>query len=676
MRFIERFLLGAAVSASIVLVFDVSGGAQACSPWFPNQVISDRGEQLQSLPALQFDREMARIPKPDIPESKLPPKFDALTDVEDVRDVEAALRARGDAADSRRRTVAALRVWRANLREVAERQERRDWERRLKYPVTVAQQTAPTPPAGLPAAFDLYLRGAAAWAVGDVAAARTAWRAVVALPPDERRPRAVWAEYMLGRSLVDEKPAEAIAWFTSLRELVRNGAPDPLGLASAAVGWEARARYRSREFVRALTLYQAQGDSSSVLTVLRTAFTRPEWVQDVAADPLTRRLGTVYVVTRGGPRGCDELDPESDIVRTWLGAIESVAAQSVADADRLAWISYAAGDFDGARRWLARTTTRSPLVPWVEAKLLLREGRLQEASGRLAEAARGFPSDEEWGDVQYDGDDDKYGISPALRLLAENGAVELRRGDFVASLDLLVKAGDWLDAAFVAERVLTVDELREFVAARHPRAEGSPSVSVWEPSDTISSAALHYLLARRLARAGRWADAMPHYPEGIRAKAQTYVAELAAGRDAARARDARTSSLMAAARALRQDGIDLIGTETAPDWAAVGGSFELGDDAPDAVPPEIAARAAAAAVTPMKRWHYRYLAMDLAWEAAALMPDEDVATAAWLREAGCWVAWHDPKGADRFYKALIRRCGTTALGREALAKKWFPRETK
>ena len=32
----------------------------------------------------------------------------------------------------------------------------------------------------------------------------------------------------------------------------------------------------------------------------------------------------------------------------------------------------------------------------------------------------------------------------------------------------------------------------------------------------------------------------------------------------------------------------------------------------------------------------------------------------------------EPKKADKFYKALVRRCGKTALGREANRRRWFP----
>ena len=79
--------------------------------------------------------------------------------------------------------------------------------------------------------------------------------------------------------------------------------------------------------------------------------------------------------------------------------------------------------------------------------------------------------------------------------------------------------------------------------------------------------------------------------------------------------------------------------------------------------------------TPEKRFHYRYVACNHAWDAAALMPDESDATARVLAEAGGWIKYRDPMGALRFYKALITRCGTTAIGKDAAARHWFKPES-
>jgi hypothetical protein len=76
-------------------------------------------------------------------------------------------------------------------------------------------------------------------------------------------------------------------------------------------------------------------------------------------------------------------------------------------------------------------------------------------------------------------------------------------------------------------------------------------------------------------------------------------------------------------------------------------------------------------VNPWRRFHYRYRAADLAWEAASLLPSGDE-KAGMLATAGSWIEHSDPQAADRFYKQLVRCCGSTELGREADELRWFP----
>ena len=54
------------------------------------------------------------------------------------------------------------------------------------------------------------------------------------------------------------------------------------------------------------------------------------------------------------------------------------------------------------------------------------------------------------------------------------------------------------------------------------------------------------------------------------------------------------------------------------------------------------------------------------------MPDNSDETARVLCEAGGWLKYRDPKAADRFYKALVRRCRKTDIGEQANRMHWFP----
>jgi hypothetical protein len=125
-----------------------------------------------------------------------------------------------------------------------------------------------------------------------------------------------------------------------------------------------------------------------------------------------------------------------------------------------------------------------------------------------------------------------------------------------------------------------------------------------------------------------------------------------------------------------------MGTELGPDWTVCEGGTFFDDPAairatharkePFGPTSDEVARLKASAPNPDRRFHYRFVAADLAWEAAALLPDESPETAAVLHTAGCWLRSTDTKLTHRYYTALVRRCGTTDLGKRAKDAKWLP----
>ncbi len=132
-------------------------------------------------------------------------------------------------------------------------------------------------------------------------------------------------------------------------------------------------------------------------------------------------------------------------------------------------------------------------------------------------------------------------------------------------------------------------------------------------------------------------------------------------------------SLFSAAKIARENGMELLGAELDPDDVQHNGAFpgevitsKFPENDPLFKPDEdMLQRLIDSKIQPAKRFHYRYIACEHAWSAAKLMPDESEETATMLCTAGGWVKNQDPKSADRFYKALVTRCGTTARGKEA-----------
>ena len=130
---------------------------------------------------------------------------------------------------------------------------------------------------------------------------------------------------------------------------------------------------------------------------------------------------------------------------------------------------------------------------------------------------------------------------------------------------------------------------------------------------------------------------------------------------------------------LRFDGMELSGTELGPDFAWSGGMFgapELRRRAPDQEPhgvtPAQASLIEATAPEPNVRFHYRYRASELAWQAAARIPKGHPDAPKVLCQAGTWLQNDDPKAADRFYKEMVWRGWGTPLGKAADLLRWFP----
>jgi len=126
--------------------------------------------------------------------------------------------------------------------------------------------------------------------------------------------------------------------------------------------------------------------------------------------------------------------------------------------------------------------------------------------------------------------------------------------------------------------------------------------------------------------------------------------------------------------------MELIGTELPPDWAIYRGDHQLrlsaSPEETGASPfgPDFDARFASSAASRDERFHYRYLAADLMWHCAELLPDNDVLTAHALYLGGIYLKSRDPREADRFYKALVRRNPNLLIAQRADKLRWFPGE--
>lgn len=495
----------------------------------------------------------------------------------------------------------------------------------------------------------LYRAGAVAFHAGRRDEAARWFHAVLALPPPLRRARSTSAAFSLGRLNVAGGGAAA---YRQVRALVDAGYVDPDGLAAASLwleGWLTS----GRTSVELLAASAALGNQHSIADLL-------EVVRDAIADggeaallehPVGQRLVAAYLYARDGELG------EAERARLW----QAIAALPQMDgADRLAAAAYRGGDWARAAQ-LASRAPDTAIARWVRGKLAARAGDPIAAGDLVCAAATALPPTSACPDFicgDYLARDRALAECATLRLAADR-PVEAMRAAWAAR-------HRYRDALFIAERVLTLDELGAFVAtlpadpADVATASAAPDeveyLSVYD-YELVSAASMRALYGRRLMRVGRMAEALPWLPIEERVAAAAYGAGRALAADT---RDpiARAAWLFAASKVARTHGLELMGTEHAPDWATWGGNYDvaayaryaLADDAEDAedaaiadepagAPPPIAqptaaeqARVAGSAPRFDERWHYRVIAAGLARDAADLVPLRSQARAA-LR---CW----------------------------------------
>lgn len=153
------------------------------------------------------------------------------------------------------------------------------------------------------------------------------------------------------------------------------------------------------------------------------------------------------------------------------------------------------------------------------------------------------------------------------------------------------------------------------------------------------AASLRNLLGRRLLREGHYADAVAYFDNpDLQNKARLY-GEQRLKADAAWWPTKRASALYNAAWTAREWGMDILGYEMAPDYATFGGNYSL-ESVELKVGPLVSEaevqRQVASEAKPDQRYHYRFVATELAGRAADNLPHTSQAFAAVLCNAAGW----------------------------------------
>ncbi|MNX87237.1 hypothetical protein D3C86_1191520 [compost metagenome] len=505
--------------------------------------------------------------------------------------------------------------------------------------------------AQLPPELRLYLAGAVAFGAGDPALAAGYFKKVLALPAEQRASRSTWAAYSLGRALfamsveADAAPGlleQSARAFEQARQLSIDGFSDPLELGVASLGEEARVVRTAGDWNRAIELYATQNLHGSAVgyeslkLLMADLMTLPEdQVAKLLKGQPVQQLVTASLISRLGWSFGDQPANEQKMIKL----LQNSTRGSLENADRLAAMNYQQGDYASAKAFLEHAGDGG-LAWWLRAKLAVREGDKTAAAAAYAKAAQAFPQNESWGERRTP-DFDYETLQPKCRVEGESAILALQRGDYLQAFDQLYRSQSiyWFDAATVAERVLTLEELKHYVDTQVP---APPPLSQQDRDNYVPlpvAASLRNLLGRRLLREGHYEQAPAYFDnDGLRHKAKLYGEQRLAA-DSAWWPTRRAAALFNAAWTAREWGMDILGYEMAPDYATFGGNYIL-ENTELKVGPLVAEdevkRQQASAAQPDQRYHYRFVATALASKAADNLPHTSQAFAAVLCEASGW----------------------------------------
>ncbi|MGR9014873.1 MAG: hypothetical protein ACU83U_14655 [Gammaproteobacteria bacterium] len=634
-----------------------------CGPFFPEELIPTRKEALFEPPPALFAKEIQKMV--DAPLKDLP-----VEEVDDPQAQRAQIEAQ-QAADGMATKIAAMR-------QAADGDAAYALGQGLPEALRLYTAAARDFHLAFPPPNENGQAGSESTKLPDnqvdtlVIKARQRFAAVLALPAEQNASRVVWAAYSLGRIAdYQDNTAEAAAQFQKTRELVKSGLPDPLGLAVASLGEEAGMHLRHGEVKQATRLYREQmayGSASAVNSlkqVARTISKDSALLDQALSDPLTQRLLFAYQYTQNvgtpfsslenyldtSPKEASSTEPTLDVWERIAASIEKQGIDQVAGADWLAALAYQRGRFKLAQRLVKKDN--SPLSYWIKAKLALRAGNQTAALAAYAQAAKGFPSIDKSNPAANED-------NLIYRIDAERGVLRLARGEYQKALEYLYSTASnyWTDAAYVAERVLTVGELQSFVD-RHVPAPSKKEMEAPTYYKSMPALRMRQLLARRLMRDRRFKDALRYFDDPkLKSLAEHYHSVFNRANNRKLGRIDRAKAWYETALLARNNGMELLGYELAPDFANEGGFYDHAGG-PDKVEGEFTTaderrRFKASCAKPDVRLHYRVVAADYAAKAADFLPRHSQAFAAVLCQAASWNLNDHPEYAKPLYKRYVR----------------------
>jgi hypothetical protein len=550
------------------------------------------------------------------------------------------------------------------------------------------------------------------------------------LPKDERAPLEALAKYRRARltmsledwaTLSDEDARRRLKGIredlASVPVHAGEGSLDPAKVSENAAFWVAYTRSMILPSQRLIAMGEAdyasateaylrmpmRGQANAVNSCLRLLqkLCQENNLRPALASENLRLMMTLYLSAAGGP--FHEAAPEQENLRTaslaWLDLLKEAKVDLAFAPRQVALIQYRCGRWQDCQATASSLPKEDPL-----RRLLLSRCNLR-LTGDLGLSRLHLQGKEPTQRTAQTPVTVRYEYSMLLdlqdekelreRVDGELGAITLCAGDLTEALRLFDEGRYGDDAFYVAECLLTIDELKAYVDRRRT-AKLTPIKYRWEYGNEGFDD-LEYELCSRLMRAGRLEEALDYVRPELRAKATTYVLLLRASERTDQPARERADSYWRASRMIRQIGETVLRSPHGMNWSSGTGWHVASDYLPgfrsrtfdfEYPPPDmVMLTCGPEELRRVRAWesHHmtqaalaardaRYAAFELALKAARLLPDNDPAAAQIVQYAGNLLKYREPKAAMPAYRMLVSRFPKTPYGQHAVAKKWFSAE--
>ncbi len=513
------------------------------------------------------------------------------------------------------------------------------------------------------------------------------WKKLLELPREARHFRTVWVYFMLGNYLKHD----CSRYYQACRMAARAGFADTAGLVKASYKNEFRFTADPvRKIHMALEAQKNRPDMELLAEGYDTVVPKSDAeCAAMLADPLCREVLAIF--------GCKRKIFQQEV---WKYQFRN--------ADILAWRAYEAGEVETAEKYLKLRVRDTLLSTYIESKIARYHGNNELAIHKLRQwlkfvklidpkdradivEIKHVMSDPFNTERAYPLEQDVYGLL---------GSALVYRRDFAEAARFFYRAGQIeADVMYIAENLMKLSELTAFTDSI------SEDLKSKDEEKRLNAQSIRHLTARRAFREGKFDIARKYLPEKFKEILDRYLAFIRASKDISKSGDEKALLLFNAAKIMRWYGMELCGTQGAPDdfpsgewgisadfedcpyckydpetdqWTNIcmkhrnDSEFTAGQSAETQNHVYYPDEKRISPVVPRnQRFHYRYRAADLARQAADLAQDEDLRALANLFGGEC-LRVRTPRKADVFYKRLVRNSPNSALAQIADQLRWFP----